>query len=96
MQSRNPSILVHNVSGTSFPLSKKNNPLHATSIQWSHHHLAIGFSADGYDVDLWTWSERQTVLSQDGLPTSKCEEFFQPDGTGIRDVVYGVGAWETY
>ena len=49
-----------------------------------------------YDAGLWAWVERQTVLSQVGLPTSKREEFPQSDGTGLRDVVYGVGARETY
>lgn len=33
-----------------------------------------------------------TVLSQDGLPASKREEFFQHDRTGFRGVVYGLGA----
>lgn len=69
---------------------------YATLIQWSHHHLAIAFSADGHDVDLWAWPERLAVLSQNGLPTSKRKEFFESDGTGLRDVVYGMGARKTY
>ena len=32
-----------------------------------------------------------TVLSQDGLPASKREEFFQLGGAGFRGVVYGMG-----
>lgn len=53
-------------------------------------------SVNVHGADLRTWAELQSVLSQTGLPTSEREEFFQSEGTGLRDVVYGVGARKAY
>lgn len=38
------------------------------------------------------WTKLPTVLSQAGLPSSKCKEFFESDGSGLHNLVYGMGA----
>lgn len=57
-------------------------------------YLATCLYERSLDVNFGHWAKPPTVLSQDRFPTSKCEEFFQSDGAGLRDVVYGVGAGE--
>lgn len=57
-------------------------------------YYAIQSPGNVHDADLRTWAECQSVLSQTRLPTPKREEFFQSDGTGLRDVVHGVGTWK--
>jgi hypothetical protein len=59
-------------------ISLRGSPFIATLASYFHHHVDVG-------------AERQSVLPQIGFSTSKRQEFFQFDGAGIRDVVYGVG-----